>query len=286
MNNEGTWKHEILRALCAFTIPAIFLLILAIPVHADNPVGNGDWVRHRDGCNRCTGTSFGFGYGGYLPTAYQSTALLPQTTIALPQVSSPVQIVRQVIPQVVPQAPPVMPTVVPTPSPTPVPTPVPTPAPVPPPVPVVPTAPAPTVQGPVATAPDNEANADTVSAVSMATRPDVHTNWASTIVSSAPEPYADCLAAINAREDPDGSLHQQNLQGSPATGLFQFMPGTWASTSVGQQVSLYSASVDDQINAAVEMLQSGRKSAWAPVPTACAGVHIPLSPQLDRMLGQ
>ncbi len=82
-------------------------------------------------------------------------------------------------------------------------------------------------------------------------------------------PLAPCLLSIAAREDPPLAVHQPNLQGSPAAGLFQFMPATWASTSVGQQVPLAVATVAEQTAAAAELLMSGWSSAWAPTPPGC-----------------
>lgn len=84
--------------------------------------------------------------------------------------------------------------------------------------------------------------------------------------------YAPCLLAIEHREDPPLILHQPNLDGSGAEGLFQIMPATWASTPTGQQVPLAVASAAQQVQAAVELLMSGWSSAWAPKPAACQGL--------------
>lgn len=80
---------------------------------------------------------------------------------------------------------------------------------------------------------------------------------------------APCLTALALREDTPLLPHQPNLQGSGALGIFQFMPSTWSSTSVGQRVSLAAASVSEQVAAATELIMGGWISAWNPVPAPC-----------------
>lgn len=83
-------------------------------------------------------------------------------------------------------------------------------------------------------------------------------------------PLAPCLLSIIQREDPMFGVNQPNLEGSGATGLFQFMPTTWASTPPGAEgVPLAVASVAQQVEAAVWMIENGWKSAWNPAPPSC-----------------
>lgn len=63
---------------------------------------------------------------------------------------------------------------------------------------------------------------------------------------------ATCESRLNPRA--------RNTQGSGATGLFQFMPGTWASTPYGRY-SIWSAKY--QSLATGWMWNAGRKSEWS-----------------------
>ena len=295
MNLPHSWRDawECARdtAVLAVIIAAmIWLLLFVLPasVGADGPRWDGD--RACRPLPQCAAMAPGWPSGPmaypYLPST-QLVPILPSQSLILPAVPSAVILVTGTQPQgtmiwVTSSMPSATPVVTPPAPPPPPPTPAPT------------VAPAPTVQAPQYQAPaiqplncsslgcamgdtpsvNDDLNAAPVPAASMVTRPDVGTNWAATIASIAPDPYAACLEAINAREDPDGGLHEPNHQGSGATGLYQFMPSTWAGTPIGQQVSLYDASAEQQTQAAIEEIQAGSKSAWAPVPSACAGVRV------------
>ena len=307
MNLPHSWRSawECARdtaVLAVFIAAMIWLLLFVLPasVGADGPRWDGDWAC-RPQCGMRPSTGPWGGFGGYLPST-QPLGLFPGAApLWIPQNPAPVTVVPPqqpgytvfiVVPPSTPSATPVV-----TPPASPTSTPTATPAPT--------VAPAPTVQAPqyqapaiqplncsslgcaMGTAPDNDTNSDTAPSLTQASSTQTRGPWTETIKAIAPEPYADCLAAINAREDPDGDLHQPNLQGSGATGLFQFLNSTWRGTPTGSQVSLYSASAEDQVNAAIEEIQAGSKAAWSPVPAACAGLRtlLPFSlfPQLVRL---
>ena len=91
--------------------------------------------------------------------------------------------------------------------------------------------------------------------------------WTVTIQQLASPDYAGCLQQINARENPWGSLNQPNLQGSGATGLFQILPTTWASTPPARRgISLWSASAAEQVEAASYLLATQGTQPWTPSP--------------------